>query len=278
MVVRGGSRFFGSQSRCTRIAVTHAIRAWIPFVIAALLIVGVPGALLLGILLHQRGGVTETAQQPQVVRLGADPRNISVGFTWTEEGWCLGDFQARATETLSEVRVAAIRRQFPDGGNCAGVGTAYNTAWADVTLNRPIGNRAVVRSNDGAQLPVLTQDERFLRRHPIAADIKQFGGFNDNPPLALKKEAHFIDAATLENLATQLDSLPPFPTGTILCPNDDGSYYLVELDYATGGSTALKINAGGCTGVYVNGLKKPTAWALSAAAHIFPLLDALLGG
>ncbi|MGA7912645.1 MAG: hypothetical protein WCC30_14030 [Candidatus Dormiibacterota bacterium] len=256
---------------------SRAIRAWIPFVIAALLIVGVPGALVVGILWYQRSGVMETALQPQVVRLGADPRAISVGVTWTEEGWCLGDFQARATETSSEVRVAMIHRQFTHGGACAGVGTTYNTAWADVTLNAPVGTRAVVRSSDGTQLPVLTQDERFLRRHPVAADVKQFGGLNDNPPLALKKETQIIDAAALENLATQLDSLPPFPTGTIYCPNDDGSYYLVELDYATGGSTSLKIDARGCTGVYVNGLKKPTAWALSGTVNIFLLLNSLLG-
>lgn len=257
---------------------SRAIRAWIPFVIAVLLIVGVPGALVVGVLWYQRSGVIEIALQPQVVRLGADPRNISVGVTWTEEGWCLGDFHARATETSTDVRVAMIRRQFTHGGNCAGVGTAYNTAWADITLNAAVGTRAVVRSSDATQLPVLTQDERFLHRHPLAADVKQFGGLNDNPPLALKKEAHIIDAAALENLATQLDSLPPFPTGTIYCPNDDGSYYLVELDYATGGSTSLKISARGCTGVYVNGLRKPTAWAMSGPVNIFPLLNSLLGG
>jgi hypothetical protein len=258
--------------------VSHAIRAWIPFVIAALLIVGVPGALVVGVLWYQRSGVIETALQPQVIQLGADPRTISVGVKWTEEGWCLGEFQARATETSSGVRVAMIHRQFTHGGACAGVGTAYNTAWADVTLQAPIGTRAVVRSSDGTHLPVLTQDERFLRRHPVAADIKQFGGLNDNPPLALKKEAHIIDAAALVNLATQLDSLPSYPTGTIFCPNDDGSYYLVELDYATGGSTSLTINARGCTGVYMNGLKKPTAWALAGRVDIFPLLNSLLGG
>jgi hypothetical protein len=171
-----------------------------------------------------------------------------------------------------------LHRQFTHGGNCAGVGTVYNTAWADVMLNTPIGTRAVVRSSDGSQLPVLSRDERFLRRHPIAADIKQFGGLNDNPPFALRREAHIVDASALENLATQLDSLPPFPPGTVNCPNDDGSYYLVELEYATGGSTSLEINARGCNGVYVNGLKKPTASALSGPVNTFPLLNSLLGG
>src|SRR5579864_5786647 len=67
LVVRGGSRIFGSQSGCTRVAVSRAIRAWIPFVVAALLIVGVPGALVGGVLWYQRSGVIETALQPQVV-------------------------------------------------------------------------------------------------------------------------------------------------------------------------------------------------------------------
>ncbi len=256
---------------------SHSIRGWIPLAIAVLLIVGVPGALVAGALWYQRGGVTEAAVQPQVVRLGTDLHNISVGVTWTEDGWCLGEFQARAVETPSEVRVAVVHRQLTHGGACAGLGTAYNMAWADTTLNAPVGTRTVVRSSDGAQLPVLAQDERFLRRHPVAADIREFGGLNDNPPLALRKDAHIVDAAALERLATELDSLPPVPPGTFNCPNDDGSYYVVELDYATGGSTSLRINASGCKGVYLNGLKNPTAWALTGTVNIFPLLYSLLG-
>lgn len=257
----------------------HANRGLIPVVVRVAWIVGGTSALVAGVLWYQRTGLIETELQPQIARLSADPRNISVGATWTEGGWCIGEFQARATETPSEVRVAIFDREFTHGANCAGVGTVYNTAWADVTLKLPIGTRAIVRSSDGQHVPVLTQDEQFLRRHPIAADIKQFDGLNSNPPFALKREAHIIDPTSLGALATQLDSLPSFtPTRDLNCPNDDGAFYQVELDYPSEGATMLKINSYGCAGVYVNGLKKPTAQALSGRVNIFPLLNSLLSG
>lgn len=254
-------------------------RGWIPVVVRVAWIVGGTSALVAGVLWYQRTGLIEIELQPQIARLSVDPRNISVGATWTEGGWCIGEFQARATETPSEIRVAMIDREFTHGGNCADVGTVYNTAWADVTLKLPVGTREIVRSSDGQHVPVLTQDERFLRRHPVAADIKQFDGLNSNPPFALKREAHVTEAAALGNLATQLDSLPQFPPPRELnCPADDGAFYLVELDYATEDTTILKINAHGCAGVYVNGLKKPTAQALSGPGSIFQLLNSLLSG
>jgi len=124
-------------------------RAWIPGLVAALLIIGVPAAIVAGVLLYQRSGITETSLQPQAVRLlppGNDPRGVRVGVTWLKDGWCVGEFQAQATETATEVRLGpVIDRQYPHG-ICAGVGTAHNMAWTDLTLKAPLGNRLVVRS------------------------------------------------------------------------------------------------------------------------------------
>jgi hypothetical protein len=256
---------------------SKSIRGWLPFGVVALLIIGVPGAIVVGVLVYERTGVAETPVDPQVVRLGTDPRTISVGVTWLEGGWCLGEFEARATETSSEVRVGMVHRQFTHGGACAGVGTVYNIAWADLTLKAPIGSRSVVRSSDRAPLPVLRLDDRFLRKDAVGADIKQYGGLNDDPPLGLKKEIRISDPRTLENLATALDSLPPFPPGTISCPLDDGSYYLVQLNYIVGGNASLKINARGCQGVYLDASTKPIAWALPATVNIFNVLTTVLG-
>jgi hypothetical protein len=209
--------------------------------------------------------------------LGIDPRGIAVGVTWLKDGWCLGEFQAQTTETASGLRLGSvIEREYSHGGGCAGVGTVYNTAWADVTLNAPLGDRLVVRSSDGAELPVLAREDQFIRKHPVSADIKQYGGLNDNPPLGLRKAIHITDSTALENLAMQLDSLPPYPTGIFNCPLDDGSYYLIDLNYAVGGDTSLKINAKGCQAVYVGESKKPVAWTLQAPTSIFGLLAELL--
>jgi hypothetical protein len=99
---------------------------------------------------------------------------------------------------------------------------------------------------------------------------------NDNPPLALKKAVHVTDPSALENLATQLDSLPPYPVHIGFCPNDDGSFYQVDLDYVVGGGTSLRIKARGCQAVYEGESKKPIAWALSGPPGIFNLLTELL--
>jgi hypothetical protein len=259
---------------------SKSIRRWLPLGVAALLIPGIPAtvwAVGAALRMYQRAGVTETPIQPQIVMLGADPRTISVGVTWLEGGWCLGGFEARATETSTVVQVAMILRQFTHGdGACADVGTIYNTAWADVTLNTPVGNRSIVRSTDGVQLPVLAHGDRFIRKHPVSADVWQYGGVNDNPPLSVKKTVHISDPTALENLATQLDSLPPYPVHIGSCPNDDRSFYLVDLNYVGGGGTALRINASGCQAVYEGGSKKPIAWALNGQPGIFSVLSDLL--
>lgn len=246
-----------------------------------LLIIGVPAtvwAIGAGIRIYQLYGVTETPLEPHIVMLGTDPRRISVGVVWQLDGWCVGELQAHATETSGEVRIGpVIDQEYSHGGACAGVGTAYNTAWAEnLALNAPVGNRSVVRSSDGVQLPVLAHGDRFIRKHPVSADIQQYDGVNDNPALALKKTVHISDPSALENLATQLDSLPPYPSHTGSCPNDDGSYYLVDLNYAVGGGTSLRINAMGCQAVYEDKLKKPIAWALHGPPGVFSLLNALL--
>src|ERR1700704_6156109 len=58
-----------------------------------------------------RGPLSEKSLQPQAVSLlpeGNDPRVISIGVTWTESGWCVGQFQATAIETKTEVRLGTV--------------------------------------------------------------------------------------------------------------------------------------------------------------------------
>jgi len=257
-------------------AVRQSLRSWLPFLVAALVVVGIPAGIVVGMRAYQLTGVIETAMQPQAVRLGADRQTISVGVTWLENGWCLGEFEANATETSSEIGVAVIHKQFPHGGNCAGVGTVYNTAWADVALKAQVGTRSVVRLIDGVPLPVLGPNDRYIPTHPTSADIEQYGSLNDSPPLGLKRQVRVTDQKVLENLAMQLDSLPPMPPGGFYCPNDDGSYYTVRLVYDVGGDESLKISASGCQEVYVNGMSTATAWALPNHGAIYSVLNSLL--
>jgi hypothetical protein len=106
---------------------------------------------------HYFDHVTEDALRPVGVMLlppGNDPRGVMVAVTWTEQGWCSGQFHAQATETSTEVRLGAVVSRLHSAGVCAGMGTACHMAWADLTLKSPLGTRIVVRASDGAVLPV----------------------------------------------------------------------------------------------------------------------------
>jgi hypothetical protein len=102
-------------------------------------------------------GLTQSELQPRAVRpLGenGDSLVILIGVRWTKDGWCSGQFTVRATETPSEIRVSNVTSREYHYGDCAGLGTADNMAWAEVRLAMPLGNRAVVRNSDGTRLPV----------------------------------------------------------------------------------------------------------------------------
>lgn len=104
-----------------------------------------------------RRAVTETRLEPQRVSVlgqGGDPLVLMVGVTWTEEGYCDGQFEVHATETATEVRIGTVVSREKPGMLCPGLGTADNTAWTSVYLAAPLGERQAVRESDGFVLPV----------------------------------------------------------------------------------------------------------------------------
>ena len=105
----------------------------------------------------QSGQVSEEKIQPKFVTpIGADGSltNVDVGFPWTEQGYCAGQFQVKATETGALVRVGAVISRTYENGICAGIGSNGRWATAALTLHAPIGTRSVVRESDGTALPV----------------------------------------------------------------------------------------------------------------------------
>jgi hypothetical protein len=101
--------------------------------------------------------VTVTRLEPQAVGAfnpGADPLDLTIGVTWTKDGWCSGQFTVQATETPTEVHVGSVTSYEHTTGYCAGLGTVDQMAWAYTRLNAPLGDRAVIRDSDGARLPV----------------------------------------------------------------------------------------------------------------------------
>jgi hypothetical protein len=91
---------------------------------------------------------------------GGDPLVVRVGFTWPEDGQCLGQFRVSFDESATRIRVGTVvsRQVF---GPCAGVGTLNNKAWTDLRLSSPPGDRTFVRDRDGARLPIV--DSAFIR-------------------------------------------------------------------------------------------------------------------
>lgn len=226
--------------------------------------------------IQSRPAIGHTTLEPRVVRLGPDPHSLSVGVAWAQDGYCVGELSVTAKETDSEIFVGAVTDVGTDGV-CAGVGTAYDTAYADLALRAPLGGRRIIRSTDGKVLPVVGDTNRFIPDHPTAADVDQYGGLNDTPALGLKKHVHITDQAALQGLASQLDSLPPFPTGTMFCPMDDGSYYLVDFTYgADSVDYPMKVGARGCQGVYIFGLDRAGAWAGATSPDIVDTLASLV--
>jgi hypothetical protein len=130
----------------------------IRLVVAAAVALGIAAAVFLGSLQLARSLAIEESLQPQAVQLpgeGGNPLVVWVGVTWTKDGYCPVEFNVRATETATEVRVGMVvrRRLVFDTAPCADVGTIDKTAWATLILASPLGRRVVIRDSDGVVLP-----------------------------------------------------------------------------------------------------------------------------
>jgi len=112
-----------------------------------------------------------------------------------------------------------------------------------------------------------------VRADPTSADVLQFGGLNDVPPLSLKKSAHITDTAQLNPLVRLLNNLPPFPSSPINCPMDDSSHFELNFQYSDRTAESVRLDETGCEGLYLNGSPKAEAWAASS-----PGVDSAIAG
>lgn len=119
--------------------------------------------------------------QPQFIDTSIPPESLSPGgfgdttdfnvfFTWTEDGYCVGQFHVTATETTTQVKVGpVISRRYLYGRACAGVGTVENVASVELKLASPLVKREVVRESDGVPLPVFSYSAQLGCRDAIAS-------------------------------------------------------------------------------------------------------------
>ena len=101
--------------------------------------------------------VTEQSIEPEFVTpVGADGSllNVEVGFPWTEPGYCDGQFQVKATESATQIRISPVTSRTDANLMCAGLGSNGKWATAPLSLRAPIGKRTVIRDGDRAVLPV----------------------------------------------------------------------------------------------------------------------------
>lgn len=150
-----------------------------------------------GSVLYLRPGSTNTVKEQSIPPLfvtpvGADGdlMNVEVGFPWQEQGFCVGQFRVKATESASQVRVGDVVSRIDTGGACAGIGTNGRWATAPLALRAPIGDRQVVRDKDGTPLPVFALTVRLRCGDAITSQAAP--GPNDMPifnEIALPKNA-----------------------------------------------------------------------------------------
>lgn len=115
----------------------------------------------------------------------------------------------------------------------------------------------------------------LVRAGATSVLIQQYGGLNDQPPLGQLESIQVSDSSQISQLVHELNTLPAYPRGTMLCPMDDGSHFAMVFSYGDGTSTMVKAEARGCQGVYVGGSKQPVAWA-AKSPELFDILRGLL--
>jgi hypothetical protein len=222
--------------------------------------------------------VTETSLQPRAVLQdpGVDPRLVSVGVTWTQEGWCVGEFHVKAFETSSQVKVDAVIDRQSSNGMCAGVGAVNQMAWADLQLSMPLGTRPVVRG-DGTTLPYWTSGDGLVRRGPEQRRhlALQRAQRHTTVPLAQDCRGHGPGPARPARPKAQR-AAPFFAPQPMNCPFGEGAYYLIALHYLDGGDMTLKAEDRGSETVVLVASNRTVAWAATTPGF-YPLLTGLLG-
>ncbi len=118
------------------------------------MIVVVAGALVAGLVLHlNRQKETAASIRPDGVLGTSGSTSIAIQFPWSTAGFCFGQFSVQVHETATTVTVDDVVNH-GRGSNCAGIGSDGKHATVDVRLSMPLGDRPVVRSADGATLPL----------------------------------------------------------------------------------------------------------------------------
>jgi len=183
----------------------------------------------------------QASGSPQDV-LAWEKAHLPSRFTWSGGGTSFGTGPAQASETFTLPAVPGV----------------LPTRTLELTAAPDGGHTAIRVDAQVSWLPPKPSSERIpASAHAVALTANLGMDATSKPPAPVT----ITSAATVNRLASLINGLPPFPSGTMHCGMDTGQS--VTLTFTAGkGSAALavaKVAVGGCLGVYltVSGKAQP---------------------
>ena len=169
-------------------------------------------------------------------------------------------------------------RRIPAGAECIGV-SWLRVNWRLPALLAPL----VVAVLVGASVYLVT----WVRGTPTAmlvpgsataVTVSRYGpepGPGQSPVWPPDGTRTVTDPKQMATITADVNGPPLFPKGTISCPMDDGSHYLVQFSYSDSDRRTLFVQRGGCQGVgFASHPDRSLAWSL-ADHRLLDDLDAL---
>jgi hypothetical protein len=117
------------------------------------------------------------------------------------------------------------------------------TAWTQ-HVNSP-----VLAAREGVSVSACGRPDRAAevnRLVPGAPCVIELSRYQGVPDARLIGRSVVRSRSIVDRLTTEFNALPPIPTGTYSCPDDNGSQVVAILKYKTGQSLRLTITLSGC--------------------------------
>jgi len=113
-----------------------------------------------------------------------------------------------------------------------------------------------------AVIALLSGQIAFAADQPVSLSVTAFDPLNGKGKLW---SASTQDKAIVASVDSDINQLPPAPSGRMHCPMDDGSYYLVDVGYANDSHSECKIQRTGCSLVSFTDKNRSARWAATAS-------------
>jgi hypothetical protein len=176
---------------------------------------------------------------------------------------------------LSEAR---HRRAVAMGALAVAVMALAGAAYLHPNLTSPLGTPASTPAHPVARpisVPAAPRSGGLIGDGATSVLIQQYRGLSDQPPLGLLAWVRISDSGAIRRLVHELNALPAYPSGGMLCADGDGAYFAVDLTYDRGTSTTVRVDRNGCQRVYFGRWEQPVAWAFNSP-RLFDTLGGLL--